>query len=127
MHGSVPRLEKYLQREVGDPELRLRWDSAVERYVVGRRVQTLASDYVEWFLVVTDGNSGYRPIDQRVVRKIKSLDTWKREKPLTPQEFLDIVEGRKESEAEKKREVLQYRLRHEARYVKKAAEKDGLL
>lgn len=126
MHGSVPRLEAWLQREVGDRELRLRWDDRTERYMVGRKVSSLTSDHVEWFYVVTDGQSGYRPIDQRTVRKIKSLDTWGRPK-LTAEDFEKQIEERKSDEAEKRREVLQYRLRHEARYVKKAAQKDGLL
>lgn len=126
MHGSVPRLEAFLQRECGDPELRLRWDGEIERYVVGRRVKA-ASDYVEWFLVVSDGDSGYRPVDQRIVRKIKSLDTWKRDKVLTVNDFVNQIESRKAADNEKKREVIQYRLKHEARYVKKAAEKDGIV
>ena len=126
MHGSVPRLEKYIQREVGDPKLRLAWDPSTERYMVGRLVSNLSADHVEWFYTVTDGDSNYRPIDQRTVRKIKSLDTWSRPKT-TADGFVKQLEDRKADEEEIKRETLRYKLKHESRYVKKMAEKDGII
>lgn len=124
---EVSRYEKWLQREVGDSCLRLKWDNAVERYVVGRLVRSLACDYVEWFYVVTDGNSGYRPIDQRTVRKILSLDTWRRPKHLTVDDFIKQIEERKLDRETERSEAIRYRLKDEARYIKKAAEKDGII
>ncbi len=126
MHGSVERLEKWLQREVGDPQLRLKWEDRIERYVVGRQVKSLASDYIDWFLVVSDGNSGYRAIDQRLVRKIVSLDTWRRPKHLTPEEFCSQLDEAKDARIRKNEEAIKYRLKHEARYIHKAAVKDGI-
>lgn len=127
MHGSVPRLEKWLQREVGDPQIRLRWDDRIERYVVGRHVKSMASDFIDWFLVVSDGNSGYRAVDQRVVRKIVSLDTWRRPKHLTVREFCDKLDDDKTARLQKESEAIRYRLKHEARYIKKAAEQDRMI
>lgn len=127
MQGSVKRLEKWLQREVGDPKLRLQWSEAIGRYVVGRLVTALASDFVDWFMVVSDGNDGYRPIDQRLVRKIISLDTWRREKQMTSAEFTSKLEQEKLDRAQERSKAIAYRLKHEARYIKKAAVKDGLL
>lgn len=119
--------EKYLQREVGDPKLRVKWDNRIERFVVGRLVDSLASDYIEWFYVVTDGESGFRPIDQRTVRKVLSLDTWRRSKTLTPEEFTKQLQEKRIEEREERREAIRYRVKHEARYIKKAAEKDGII
>lgn len=127
MYGSVPRLEKWLQREVGDEKLRLRWDGDSERYVVGRLVTALSSDYVEWFYVVTDGDSGYRPVDHRTVRKILSLDTWKRERQMTAKDLVKQVRDGRESRDLERAEAIRYRLKHEARYIKKAAEADGIV
>jgi hypothetical protein len=125
-HAAASRAEKFLQRECADPQLRVKWDESIERFVVGRLVHSIASDHVEEFLIVTDGNDGYRPIDMRTVRKIVSLDTWRRQK-MTQADFIKMVEDRKTDELSKKREVLRYRAKHEARYVKKAAERDGLI
>jgi hypothetical protein len=127
MDGSCPRLEKFLQREVGDPQLRVMWDQKIERYVIGRRVASLASDFIDWFMVVTDGNSGYRPIDHRTVRKIESLDTWKRPSHLKPSDFIQKVEDAKTERAQARSEIIKYRLRHDSRYIKKAAVQDGLM
>lgn len=121
------RYEKFLQRECGDPELRLRWDHNIERYVVGRRVKSLASDYIEWFYVVTDGDSNYRPIDQRTVRKVMSLDTWRRASHLSVQDFTKQIEERRLEREQERSVIMKYRLKHEARYIKKAAEKDGIV
>lgn len=124
MHAAAERGEKFLQRECGDPHLRVKWDSRVERFVIGREVNSLAASFIEWFLVLTDGESGYRPIDQRAVRKVLSLDTWRRGKK-SEAEFVKQIEDSKKSRAEKRSEILRYRLKHEARYIKKAAQQDG--
>lgn len=121
------RAQKYLQREVGDPRLRVRWRTDIERFEVGRAIPDLASDRVEWFYIVSDGDSGYRPIDTRTVRKVISLDTWRRPKTLSLSDFLSQLEERKISDQQKEREAMKYRIKHEARYIKKAAEKDGVI
>lgn len=126
MVGSVPRLEKWLQQETGDAKLRLRWDNSIERYVVGRLTSYLSMDHVEWFYVCTDGDSGYRPVDSRTVRKIKSLDTWRRDKQLTAKDFCKMVQDKKLDEQEERSEAIRDRLRHESRYIKKAAQRDGI-
>jgi hypothetical protein len=116
------RAERFLQREVGDPKLRVRWRSDIERFEIGRRLD----NHTEWFYVCTDGESGYRPVDMRTVRKVISLDTWRRQKALSLADFINMIKERKLSEREEHREILKYRIKHEARYIKKAAEKDGL-
>lgn len=121
------RYEKWLQRETGDPMLRLKWDNRLERFVVGRLVRSLAADYVEWFYTVTDGDSNFRPIDHRTVRKILSLDTWRRAKQVTEADFVQQIEESKKREDEKRSEVIKYRLKHNARYIKKLAEQDGYI
>lgn len=126
MHHAAKRAETFLQRECGDPQLRVKWDSRIERFVVGRLVSSLASDHIEWFYVVTDGDSNYRPIDMRTVRKVMSLDTWRR-KRLTESDFVKQLEERKLERDTARSEFLRYKLKHEARYIKKAAEKDGII
>jgi hypothetical protein len=125
MEGSVARLEKWLQREVGDEKLRLRWDSKIERYTVGRWVDSLSA--IDWFYVCTDGNSGYRPIDRRTVRKILTLDTWRHEKQMTAKDFVKKAQERQLDERQERAEAMKYRVKHEARYIKKAAQQDGLI
>jgi hypothetical protein len=126
-HEAAERYQKWLQREVGDLKLRVRWDNRIERFVIGRLVSTFASDFIDWFYVVTDGDSGYRPIDQRTVRKIISLDTWRRDKQLTVNEFVKMVAEKGADDQEQTRAALRYRVKHEARYIKKAAQQDGIL
>lgn len=125
MEGGIARLEKWLQREVGDEKLRLRWDQEIERYVVGRFVDSLSC--VDWFLVCTDGDSGYRPIDRRVVRKIITLDTWRHERKMTAKGFVAAAKERQLDARQERAEALKYRIKHEARYIKKAAQQDGLV
>jgi hypothetical protein len=124
--AAALRYQAWLQREVGDPKLRVRWDGRIERFVVGRLVSSMASDFVDWFLIVSDGESGYRPIDHRTVRKIVSLDTWKRDKPMTEEEFIAGLEQKRTEDRAARAEVLKYRLKHESRYIKKAAIQDGM-
>lgn len=124
--AAAVRYAKWLQREVGDPKLRVKWDGRIERFVIGRLVSTMASNFIDWFYVVSDGNSGYRTIDHRVVRKLVSLDTWRRDKHLSVDEFIQNLEDKKLADRQKQAEVLKYRLKHEARYIKKAAIQDGL-
>jgi hypothetical protein len=125
-HAAAVRAEKFLQRECSDPQLRVKWDESINRFIVGRLVRSLGCDYVEEFMIVSDGMDGYRPIDMRTVRKIISLDTWRRKK-MTKDDFVKMIEDRKTDDLSKKREILRYRAKHEARYIKKAAEKDGLI
>src|SRR5512138_1048961 len=120
---NAKRAQEFLRREVGDSKLCVRWRNDIERFEIGRKVESLASDFVEWFYISSDGESGYRPIDMRTVRKIKSLDTWRREKTLKPEDFVKMIQEKKLAEHEEKREAIQYRLKHESRYIKKAAEK----
>jgi hypothetical protein len=124
-HAAAQRAEKFLQRECADPHLRVKWDDSIERFVVGRFVPSFSK--IEWFYVSTDGDSGFRPIDQRTVRKVLSLDTWRREKTLSMNDFIDHIERGKQSDKEKNREIIKYRLKHESRYIKKAAVKDGII
>jgi hypothetical protein len=124
---NAERAEKYLKREVGDSKLRVRWRNDIERFEVGRLTSALASDHIEWFYIVSDGNDGFRTIDMRTVRKLISLDTWRRAKHLTVEDFTKQIEDRQATELEAQREVRRYRLKHEARYIKKAAEKDGII
>lgn len=125
-HAAAVRAEKFLQRECADPQLRVKWDESIQRFVVGRLVTSVASDYVEEFLIVSDGQDGFRPIDMRTVRKIISLDTW-RKKRMSKDDFVKMIEEKKADEHQKAREIIRYKARHEARYIKKAAEKDGIL
>lgn len=117
------RAQKFLQREVGDPKLRVRWRNDIERFEVGRQTE----DHIAWFYIVSDGESGYKPIDMRTVRKVISLDTWRRSKTLSLADFVAQLKERKLNEEEEKREAMKYRVRHEARYIKKAAVKDGIV
>lgn len=124
---NAKRAQEFLQREVGDPKLRVRWREDIERFEVGRLVSSLASDWIEWFYMVTDGNDGYRPVDMRTVRKILSLDTWKRDKTLTVDDFITQIEDQKLDRERARAEVIRYRLKHESRYIKRAAYKDGIV
>jgi hypothetical protein len=124
---SPETAQKILQREVGDPALRVRWRNDIERFEVGRKVDGLLSNHIEWFYTVTDGESGFRPVDQRTVRKLISLDTWRRSKTLTYKDFLGQIQEKKLEEHEEKREAMKYRFKHSARYIKRAAEKDGVI
>lgn len=125
MEGSVERLEKWLQRETGDEKLRLRWDSRIERYMVGRYVNALST--VDWFYTCTDGDSNYRPVDRRTVRKILTLDTWRHERKMTAKDFVNQAKEQQLSTRQERAEALKYRIKHESRYIKKAAQQDGLI
>lgn len=119
---SPETAQKYLQREVGDDKIRVRWRNDIERFEVGRKTDS----HIEWFYVVTDGESNFRPVDMRTVRKVISLDTWRRPKH-SFQSFLTQLKDRKLNDQEKDREMMRYRLKHEARYIKKAAEQDRII
>ncbi len=121
------RWEKRLQRELGDPYLRVRWNHEIERYEVGQK-SAIVSDLVYWFYVLTDGQSGFRNPDEwseAFIRKIRSLTIhgmkW------TPEEVARVHRECLEKNRQKAREELQYRLKHVAKDVKRAAERDGLV
>ena len=117
------RAQTFLRREVGDSKLVVRFDNRIQRFVVGRKLDS----HVEDFYVVTDGESGYRDIDMRTVRKVLSLDTWRRDKTLSVSDFISKIEQQKLDRDKKRSEVIKYRLKHEARYIKKAARQDGVI
>jgi hypothetical protein len=120
---TADRAQKFLQREVGDPKLRVRWRDDIEKFEVGRQLE----DGITWFYVVSDGDGGYKPVDMRTVRKVISLDTWRRDKALTMDGFIKQIEERKLAEDVAKREILKYKVKHESRYISRAAHKDGIL
>jgi len=74
MHGEAAHWQKRIRRELGDPSLLVRWNEEIERYQVGEVLRLGSADHKEWFYTVTDGNNGFRPLDDRTVRKIRALD-----------------------------------------------------
>ncbi len=120
------RWEKRLQRELGDPYLRVRWNPEIERFEVGQ-ASAIVCDLTYWFYVLTDGQSGFRNPDEwseAFIRKIRSLVkngiTW------TPEEVARVERACLEKNRQKAREEMQYRLKHVAKDLKKAAEQDGI-
>jgi hypothetical protein len=67
MYSPERRILKYLREY--DPELGARWDRDRERWRITRCGQDV--------LLVQDPDGGYRPLDERVVTKVKLSDSWK--------------------------------------------------
>ena len=119
MHGEAQRWQKRIRRELGDPGLLVRWNEEIERYEVGEVLRSGSADYQNWFYVVTDGNNGFRPLDERTVRKVRALD-------YSQQEALDVaaIERRmknEKAEREAKASVdRMYQVREELRTHRRA-------
>jgi hypothetical protein len=116
MHGEARHWQARLRRELGDPRLVVRWNVDAERYEVGQIVAYGASDVIEWFYAVTDGNNGFRPLDGRVIRKLRTLD--KAHQPnWTPSRFRQHLVDEKADLDEKRREEFRYQLAHETKFA----------
>jgi hypothetical protein len=117
MHGTAAYWQGRLRKEFGDNRIVVRWNDEIERFQVGYVSRLGAADLAEWFYTVSDGNSGYRIIDHRIIHKLRTLD--KAHQPnWTPARYRKWLEEEKEALNEKKREDLRYRIAHETRFAK---------
>ena len=114
MHGEASRWQARLRSEFDAP-LMVRWNEDIERFEIGQQVRSGAMDHVDWFYTVTDGKSGFRPLDHRILRKLRTLD--KEHQPnWTPSRFRKFLEAEKAEVNEKRRDELRYKLMHEAKF-----------
>lgn len=116
MHGEAARWQRRLRKELADSGLHVRWNGDVSRFQVGQLVRSGASDHVDWFYTVTDGMDGFRPLDQRTVRKLHSMDKAKN-RPLTGAELRSQIASAKAAREEQAAGERRYRIQHEARFV----------
>ena len=122
------RVQERLQRDTGDSYLRVAWDPSFERFKIGQQ-SAVVSDQINWFYIVTDGNSGYRNPGAeygRVLKKVQSLNMNNHAMRWTPEQFVKRAREIQQQNREKRREEMRYRLRSEARAFLRAAEKDGM-
>lgn len=117
MHGEAAAWQRRLRATFDDPRLVVRWNSDIERFQIGYVCRSGAADHTEWFYTVTDGNSGFRPLDERIVRKLHTLD--KTHQPnWTPKRYREFLEQEKREVEEKRREELRYEMLHELKFAR---------
>ena len=115
MNGTVAVWKKRLRSEFGDDRLEFRWNPEIERFQVGYRKPLGASDLTDWFYTLTDGNDGFRPPDQRLIRKLQILD--KNHQPnWTPARYRKFLEDEKAEVRAKHNEELKYEVLHELKF-----------
>lgn len=117
MHAEAAIWQKRLRNEFfPGSDLVVRWNEEMCRYQVGQKVRNGASDEIDWFYVVTDGNDGFKPLDMRTVRKLYLLDK-SRQKVVTADALRRDMRDRKEAEEERAGAERRYRIRHESKFV----------
>jgi hypothetical protein len=117
MHAEASRWQKRLNREFFPGSgLKVVWDEEMGRFRIGQKVRDGAFEYVDWFYTVTDGNSGFKPIDMRTVRKLYSMDKSRMKMPTADDIRKAMADGKARDEM-KKSEELRYRIKHEAQFV----------
>lgn len=116
MHGEAARWQSRLRRELDSPGLFVRWNEGLCRFQVGQLVREGASDYVDWFYTVTDGMNGFKPLDQRTVRKLHSMDKAKN-RPMTATELRSRMTSAKAEREMRAADERRYRIRHEAKFL----------
>jgi len=121
------RVEARLQRDLGDRYLRVAFDHDIERFKIGQQ-SAVVSDQIDWFYIVTNGNSGFRNPEaeyERVLKKVHSLNMNNQAMRWTPEQFVKKARDIIMFNREKRRDEVRYRLKAEARAFLRAAEKDG--
>jgi hypothetical protein len=118
MHGTAAHWQKRLRRELDDRNLVCRWNEMLERFEVGEVLHGL-TDSVDWFYLVTDGDNGYRPMDMRTVRKVRSLckrhnKVWKAD------EYTRAIVDAKKERSERQGEEIRYQLKEGARHLRRS-------
>lgn len=117
MNGTVAEWTARLRREFDDSRLLFRWNPDIERFQVGYRRPSGAADTAEWFYTLTDGNSGFRPPDGRLLRKLRTLDK-KHQPNWSPERLRKFMASEKEELREKHLEDLNYEVRNELKFRK---------
>jgi hypothetical protein len=117
MHGEAAVWTRRLRREFGDDRLAVRWNEDLCRYQVGQKVGTGGADHIDWFYTVTDGSNGFRPLDQRTIRKIASMDKRRMKLP-TADELRRQRETAAAEAREKRGAEIRYRISHEAEFYR---------
>lgn len=116
MHAEARAFQARIRSEFNDPNLVCIWDEVMERYRIGQKVRVGASDTVDYFYTVTDGNNGFKPLDQRTIRKLHSLDKAKVRVP-TADEIRAQLRDAKEKKDADERASLAYKFKHEAKFI----------
>lgn len=117
MNGTVKVWKRRLRSEFGDDRIDFRWNPEIERFQVGYHKPLGASDSVEWFYTLTDGHNGFRPPDQRMIRKLQILD--KNHQPnWTPQRYRKFLEDEKNDVRRKNGAEFRYEVLHELKFRK---------
>lgn len=116
-HGEAAAWQRRLRQTFDDPRLAVRWNVEIERYQIGYMCRSGAADHTEWFYTVTDGQSGFRPLDDRIIRKLHTLD--KAHQPnWTPKRLREFVESEKRDADAKRSEELRYQMAHELKFAR---------
>jgi hypothetical protein len=116
-HGEAAAWQRRLRSTFDDPRLMVRWNSEIERFQIGYQCRSGAADHTEWFYTVTDGQSGFRPLDDRIVRKLYTLD--KAHQPnWTPKRYREFLEHERQDADEKRRSELRYEMLHELKFAR---------
>ena len=116
-HAEAAAWQRRLQAEFDEPRLRVRWNSEIERYQIGHLCREGAADHTDWFYTVTDGQNGFRPMDDRVTRKLRTLDK-KHQPNWTPKRFKEFLASERAEVEEKRREEMRYAMLHELNFAK---------
>lgn len=116
MHGEAAVWTKRLRREFGDDRLVVRWNEDLCRFQVGQKLGGIGTT-IDWFYTVTDGDDGFRPLDQRAIRKLGSMDK-RKHRLKTPEQHRRDVKSAKDEQEEKERAERRYHLRHAAEFYR---------
>jgi hypothetical protein len=115
MHAEAAVWQARIRKEFDNRDLCVRWNGEMCRYQVGQRLREGASEHIDWFYTVTDGNSGFRPLDWRLLRKLHSLD--KTKQTITAAQLRRQIADAREAAEDKRGEERKYRLRSEAQFM----------
>jgi hypothetical protein len=115
--GEASRWQRRLREEFNDTRLLVRWDHDIERYQIGYVPKGGLTDDPEWFYTVTDGHSGFRPLDQRIVRKLHTLDKTKQPN-WTGIRLRKHIEQENLTAQEKQSAETRYQMMHEIKFRK---------